>query len=83
VDVPPAHGKGHDFNVFSSVYPAELTQTGTVECTEETPGLVTHLWVYLLVVLHAALCLVVPILAMFWIKNAPWPKTKGKGPYRT
>jgi hypothetical protein len=58
VDVPPAHGKGHDFNVFSSVYPAELTQTGTVECTEETPGLVTHLWVYLLVVL--ATCGTVP-----------------------
>jgi hypothetical protein len=52
-----------------------------VECTEETPGLVTHLWVYLLVALHAALCLVVPVLAMFWIKNAPWPKTKGTGPY--
>jgi hypothetical protein len=72
--------KGTVFNVLSS-YPAEYTQTGTVECPETNAGLVTYLWVYLLVALHVTLSLVVPILAIFWIKNAPWPKTKGKGPY--
>jgi hypothetical protein len=75
------HMKPGNFTNTFHFYPAEFTQTGTVECTEETPVLLTYIWVYFLVALHLALCVVVPVTAMFWIKNAPWPKTKANGPF--